>query len=44
MLKMRSANVRFWPKADIRYLIIEAVAVAAPERLLTTQSGRSATS
>ena len=34
-------NVRLWPKADTQYLIIEAVAVSAPERLLLAESRHS---
>jgi hypothetical protein len=35
------AKYRLWPKADIQYLIVEAIPVSAFERLLSTQSGRS---
>jgi hypothetical protein len=33
-------NVRLWPKADTQNLIIGALQGSAPERLLSTQSGR----
>ena len=35
------ANVRFGSKADIQYLIVEAIQGSVPERLLSAKSGHS---